>query len=85
MWKFPEERAEAKRILKLKGLYYMGVTLMFVVFLICFNAVFRTPPSGKTREISRLEPAPVVYAEESKADSEFTAVGGKGYGRTGNE
>jgi hypothetical protein len=87
LWKLPEEQAEARRRLKLTGLYYMGVLLMFVGFLICFNALFRTPPSGKTGEISRSEPAPVVYAGESKADSDskFTTVRGKGYGREGNE
>jgi hypothetical protein len=87
LWKLPEERAEARRRLKLTGLYYMGVTLMFVGFLICFNALFRTPPRGKTGEISRLEPAPVVYADadEFKAENEFTTVRGKGYGRTGTE
>ncbi|MDR1508699.1 MAG: hypothetical protein LBS53_03600 [Synergistaceae bacterium] len=87
LWKFPEERAEAGRRLKLKGLYYMGVLLMFVGFLICFNAVFRTPPSGKRQAISRSEPAPVVYAGtgESNGSPEFTTVRGKGNGRTGNE
>jgi hypothetical protein len=85
LWKFPEERAEAVRTLKLKGLYYMGVLLMFVGFLICFNALFRTPSNGKAKEISRSEPAPVVYAGESNVSPEFAIVRGKGYGRTGNE
>ncbi|MDR1508718.1 MAG: hypothetical protein LBS53_03695 [Synergistaceae bacterium] len=85
LWKFPEERAEAGRRLKLKAVYYMGVLLMFVGFLICFNAIFRGTSREKTAEISRLESAPVVYAGESKAESEFTVIRGKGHGRTGNE
>jgi hypothetical protein len=38
-----DERAEARRAFKLMGLYYMGALLMIVGFIICFNAVFRTP------------------------------------------
>jgi hypothetical protein len=42
-WRPGEFAAEKKRRLKLTALYYMGVLLMFVGFLICFNAIYRNP------------------------------------------
>jgi hypothetical protein len=36
-------RSVERRVLKLKGLYCVGILLMAVGFLICFNAVYRTP------------------------------------------
>lgn len=39
------------------ALYYMGVLLMFVGFLICFNAIFGNPDSAK--------PAPAAVTREA--------------------
>jgi hypothetical protein len=47
LWRPGEFAAEKKRRLKLMALYYMGVLLMFVGFLICFNAIFRNPDVAK--------------------------------------
>ena len=47
LWRPGELAAEKKRRLKLTGLYYMGVLLMLVGFLICFNAIFRNPDVAK--------------------------------------
>ena len=52
-----EFAAERKRSLKLMALYYMGVLLMFVGFLICFNAIFGNPDSAK--------PAPAAVTREA--------------------
>ena len=40
LWRPGEFTAEKKRRLKLMALYYMGVLLMIVGFLICFNAMY---------------------------------------------
>jgi hypothetical protein len=77
IWKFPDKRAEARRKLKLMVIYYMGILLMTVGFLICFNAAFRTSPS------QRMKPAditPGIGAESDAGlqDSGFTVLEGQG-------
>jgi hypothetical protein len=73
----PDERAESWRRAKLKGLYWMGVLLMTVGFLICFNAVYRTPGARQTRQALTLAP---IEAGEAvlRTDSEFTTLKGQG-------
>jgi hypothetical protein len=64
--------SEEMRVLKLKGLRIMGFLLMTVGFLICLNAVYRTPGVRQTA-------APIEINEASRiTDSESAALKGRG-------
>ena len=56
-WSPGEFAAEKKKRFKLMVLYYMGVLLMFVGFLICFNAAYRNPDGA--------EPVPAVVTQDA--------------------
>jgi hypothetical protein len=73
----PCELAESRRRTKLKALYYMGVLLMTVGFLICFNAAYRTPGARQTGRAITLAPIEVGEAALG-ADSEFITLKGQG-------
>jgi hypothetical protein len=47
------------------GLYYMGVLLMIVGFIICFNAVFRMP-SGARSDSAAITTATSIAADLDK-------------------
>jgi hypothetical protein len=48
-------RSTERRVLKLKGLYCVGILLMAVGFLICFNAVYRTPSASKLESVEAVQ------------------------------
>ena len=74
MWGHSDKRAGAGRRLKRMILYYMGIALMTVGFLICFNAAFRAPGVGQTASPIHIEAGEAPYV----TGSEFTILKGRG-------
>jgi hypothetical protein len=73
----PYERSESRRRMKLKALYCMGILLMTVGFLICFNAARRTPGAGLTGQAITLSPIEADVATLG-TDSELTILKAQG-------
>ena len=69
-----DKRADARRRLKQMILYYMGIALMTVGFLICFNAAFMAPSAGQTASAISIEAGEAPYV----TGSEFTILKGRG-------
>jgi hypothetical protein len=56
-------RSAGIRVLKLKGLYFMGILLMAVGFLICFNAIYRAPVVSKRESAAVVSSANIETGE----------------------
>jgi hypothetical protein len=73
-------RLEEIRVLRLKGLYCVGILLMAVGFLICFNAIYRVP--GARRTTQAVTPVRIEAIEANEAapvdDSDSAYLKGRG-------
>jgi hypothetical protein len=76
LWHPGEYAAERKRMLKLTGLYYMGILLMVVGFLICFNAIFGNHSDVRPYPVTPKSSAGI--SAENSPGSGFKTTEGRG-------